>query len=92
MITPDFINGSFEILGAPFIFLSIIKLYKDKEVRGVSWAGVCFFTLWGFWNLYYFSHLGQYVSFVGGILIVSVNFIWLGQIVYYLYKERKRKC
>lgn len=85
----DLINGTFELLGAPFILMSIIKLHKEKRVRGVSWIHVTFFSSWGFWNLYYYPHLNQWVSFFGGLALVLTNTFWLGQIIYYLRKERK---
>jgi len=80
----DIVNGSFELFGAPFIFLSVIKLYKDKLVKGVSWVGVGFFASWGYWNLYFYPHLNQWASFFGGIAIVLCNTIWLIQLLYYI--------
>lgn len=85
----DLTNGTFELLGAPFICLSIIKLHQEKLVRGVSWYAVAFFASWGYWNLYYYPHLGQWASFIGGCAIVLANTIWLLQICYYLIKEVK---
>lgn len=79
----DFFNGLLETCGGFFIALSVIKLYRDKVVKGVSWIHVGFFTLWGFWNLFYYPHLGQWLSFSGGMLLVTVNTVWLGQIFYY---------
>lgn len=79
----DLINGGFEFLGAPFILLSVIKLYRQKQVKGISWVHVGFFTVWGWWNLVYYPALGQWVSFAGGIAIVIVNTIWMGQLIYY---------
>jgi len=79
----DLVNGSYELLGAPFIFLSVIQLYKEKKVHGVSWMHAAFFATWGFWNLYYYPHLDQWFSFIGGVAIVIVNTFWLGQILYY---------
>ncbi len=79
----DLVNGSYELLGAPFIFLSVIQLYKEKKVHGVSWMHAGFFATWGFWNLYYYPHLDQWFSFIGGVAIVIVNTFWLGQILYY---------
>lgn len=88
MLLPDLINGLFECSGGFFIALSIIKLYKEKKVRGVSWLHVGFFTSWGFWNLYYYPHLGQWFSFIGGLALVISNTIWLVQIAYYTGRER----
>lgn len=88
MAWPDIVNGSYELLGAPFILLSVLKLYRDKTIKGVSWTAVLFFTTWGYWNLFYYPYLGQWCSFAGGIAIVIVNTIWLSQIAYYLRKDR----
>ena len=85
---PDIINGVYETLGAPFIFLSIMKLYHDKKVRGVSITHALFFTSWGFWNLYYYPHLGQWASFIGGVLLVGFNTFWISQMIYYSKKEK----
>ena len=49
-MSPDLITGLFETCGTGFISLSIIQLYREKIVRGVSWAHVAFFSTWGFWN------------------------------------------
>ena len=84
---PDIINGCFELFGAPFIALSIIKLHKQKVVRGISWLHAGFFAVWGMWNLYYYPYLNQWVSFVGGIAIAITNAIWMGQLIYYKCKE-----
>jgi len=86
MNVPDIINGSFESLGSLFILLSIIKLHKDKVVKGVSWIAVGFFAAWGYWNLFYYPHLGQWISFYGGVAIVITNTIWLIQLIYYSQK------
>jgi len=87
---PDMINSSFELIAAPFILLSILKLYREKKVRGISCWHVLFFTCWGFWNLFYYPHLGQWSSFIGGLAIVVVNSIWVIQMIYYNYLERNR--
>ena len=87
-MTPDVVNGLFETGGGILITLSILRLHKDKSVRGVHWAPVMFFALWGYWNLFYYPHLEQWVSFVGGTLVVTANTVWLGQMIYYIRKEQ----
>lgn len=86
-ITPDIINGSFELLGTPFVLLSIFKLAKEKKVCGISWAMVGFFTVWGLWNLFYYPHLGQWASFCGGIALAIANIIYLIQLIYWSNKR-----
>ena len=87
---PDLFNGVFEFCGAGFILLSVARLYREKVVRGVSWVHVAFFSAWGFWNLFYYPHLGQWISFAGGIGIVGTNTFWLCQLLYYSRKEQLR--
>ncbi len=91
MTWPDLINGTFEASGSLFILRSIFLLHKQKLVRGVSLIHVAFFMAWGWWNLYYYPHLGQWLSFGGGCLIVLTNSFWVGQIIFYLSTERKSK-
>jgi len=80
---PDLINGIYESLGGAFIALSVIKLHREKVVRGVSWLHVAFFSSWGIWNLYFYPHLDQWFSFYGGVVLVATNLVWLAQIVWY---------
>ena len=82
-MTPDIINGLFELLGAFILLLNVRRLYQDKVLRGVHWGPAAFFTAWGLWNLFYYPHLDQWFSFAGGVCIVTVNAIWIGQVVYY---------
>ncbi len=79
----DMMNGSFEMLGGFFILISIVKLRRDKRVKGVSWLTVAFFAVWGYWNLYYYPSLDQWWSFYGGVFIVTMNTIWVAMMMYY---------
>ena len=81
----DIINGGFELCSGLFQIMNIHSLYKDKKVRGVSLYPFILFTLWGVWNLYYYPSLNQTFSFIGGIVIVISNIIWLSL----AYKYRK---
>lgn len=84
----DLTNGCFELLGGFFILLSIIRLKNDKSIRGINWLHPTFFTAWGWWNIYYYPHLGQWASLVGGIFIVALNTAWVSQMVYYININR----
>jgi len=79
----DFTNGLFEFFGGVLLILNCVRLHADKKVRGVSILPVMFFTSWGLWNLFYYPHLGQWWSFSGGLFVVSVNSVWLGQVFWY---------
>lgn len=83
----DTINALFESSSCIFIGMSILKLHKDKQVKGVDWKHIIFFVVWGFWNMYYYPSLGQWKSFFGGVLITIFNSIWVMQILYYSGKR-----
>ena len=84
----DKVNGLFELLGGVFILFHCVRLYKDKRVRGVSFTATAYFVLWGYWNIHYYPHLGQWVSFAGGLTIVAMNTLWIILMIYYIRKER----
>lgn len=86
----DLINGLFEMVGAVFLSINVYKIWQDKVLRGVHWTPTVFFSVWGFWNLFYYPSLDQWFSFFGGICIVTVNSIWLYLIFYYYVKSHKK--
>ena len=86
----DLTNAVFELGGGLLIFLNCLKLYKDKEVKGISIGVVGFFTLWGCWNLYYYPFLNQWLSFAGGLLIVIANTLWVSMALYYGRRKNVR--
>ena len=87
MSIPDVINGSYEFIGGVFILLNCYRLYKDKMIRGCSIISTAFFCSWGYWNLYYYPSLNQWWSFIGGILIVTGNTLWVWLAIYYSRKK-----
>jgi hypothetical protein len=88
MNLPDLINGTFEASGSLWILDHCRALIRTKQARGVSLGACLFFTGWGVWNIYYYPHLSQWLSFAGGIAIVVANMYWNGLIIYYRWKER----
>jgi len=73
----DLVNGIFESVGGVLIWFNVLKLYLDKMIRGMSWQVTGFFWTWGVFNVFYYPHLGQWLSFAGGLVICSANFIWI---------------
>lgn len=84
---PDLVNGLFELFGGLFILNHCRVLYQHKQVKGVSVLSTSFFFAWGVWNLFYYPHLDQTLSFLGGLVIVSSNCLWIGMMLYYKGKE-----
>ena len=80
---PDKVNGLYELIGGFFVFLHCLQLWKDKSVKGVNVTSFIYFASWGVWNLFYYPHLGQIWSFLGGCHIVFWNIIWIGLALFY---------
>lgn len=88
----DSTNGIYEMVGGIFMLFNCIQVYKDKAVKGISLTSAMFFCSWGYWNLYYYPHLGQWSSTAGAAVMVLFNSIWIGQAIYYTRKNaRERK-
>lgn len=82
-MTPDAINGLFELLGSVFVGMSCWRLYCDKQVKGLSMIHPAFFTAWGYWNLVFYPAVGAWWSFYGGIGVTVVNSLWIAMMIYY---------
>jgi len=87
MMHTDIINAIFELLAALFILNHCRVLYRDKQVKGVSVISALFFTLWGFWNLYFYPAVGQPFSFWAGAAVVTANAIYVGMLCHYDYRQ-----
>lgn len=85
-MTEDALNSIFEASGALFILLHVRRVWIDKMVRGVSWVAVAFFTLWGFWNLYYYTAIDQPWSFAATIAMVAANAAYVASLIYWSRK------
>jgi len=83
MNLPDIINGLYESLGFFAVMASCLRLMKDKKVNGVSLITVGFFTSWGFWNSWYYPHLGQSLSGTAALGVCAANTLWCCLIIKY---------
>ena len=78
MSLPDAVNSAYEGLGALMVLLNIRQVLRDRQVRGMHLGALLFFTSWGYWNLFYYAHLAQWLSWTCGCLLALANTIWLG--------------
>jgi len=88
MTWQDLANAIKEVVAGLFCWNNVRLLIRDKEVKGVSILTIAFFSLWGYWNLYYYPWLNQILSFIGGLVVVSANTTWVILAVYYTRKKR----
>lgn len=83
MNLPDASNGAFEAIGGLLQIRNCFVLWQHKKVWGVDWRVTAFFTLWGLWNLFYYPHLGQWLSTAGGVVIVLANIVWVSGAIHF---------
>ena len=88
MTWQDLANAIKEVIAGLFCWNNVRLLIRDREVKGISILTIAFFSLWGYWNLYYYPWLDQILSFIGGIVVVSANTTWVILAVYYTRKKR----
>ena len=88
MTRPDLVNGAFEALGSLAIWANVRKLHIDKQVRGAHWQPMAFFSTWSIWNLYFYPHLNQWLSFTGGCSLTLANVTWTVLAMYYMTRRR----
>ena len=89
MTWADNVNGTYEFIGGIFLLLNCIKLYRDKQIKGVTLATSIFFATWSWWNMYYYPSLNQWVSFSGGVLIAITNTAWVIMAIHYIRRKYK---
>lgn len=88
MTPQDVVTGLFNLSAGLLLFRNCRLLFKAKEVKGVSILTTAVFSVWGFWNLYYYPHLEQAISFIGCILVVIANSLWVGMAIYYTRRKK----
>lgn len=88
---PDIINGTFELSAGLLLWLNVYRLHKDKQVHGIHIVPTVLFAVWGYWNIFFYSHLEQWASFAGGIMLVLANTTWVVQMIYYGRKIKEIK-
>lgn len=77
----DAINAIFEIVGAILAWVSVLKLAKAKQVRGVYWPMWAFFAVWGYWNLFFYSQFP--LSQAAGAVLAAGNSAWVALAIRY---------
>lgn len=88
MQIPDAINGALEVTWSAVMLLSILKLRKDRDLKGVSFwhVGLIFVSSW--WFMFYYAHLDQWFSFLASLVYAVAVATWSGHIAYYFMKPR----
>lgn len=72
-MTPDAINCLFELAGAVAVWCNFFAITKDRGYAGTRIPMMLFFTTWGFWNLFFYGHLLQWLSLCGSLVLTAGN-------------------
>lgn len=87
---PDLVNSVFEVVAGALTWTSVFRLRKDKRVRGIHLAPMAVFAAWGYWNMFYYLHLNQPLSWIAGCSMTAANTVWFLMALYYSRKERAK--
>ena len=68
MTTPDAINGAVEFIGSIAAWMNVVTLYRDRGYAGISVGVMGFFAARSLWRGWFYLHLGQPMSTLGGRL------------------------
>lgn len=82
-MTPDLFNGLFEFLGSLAVWGNVQAIYKDRGYAGGRVYIMLFFFFWSLWNLYYYPHLHQMASFIGGVSLGLANAAYVAMMFRY---------
>ena len=85
----DEINSFFISVASIFYFLNLLKLYKDKEVKGISILSIVFFSTWNFWTLYFFWDTEFSLTRNAYIAVAISNFLYLSLLFRYMVLDKK---
>ncbi len=84
----DQINSGFVLMAALFYVLNLLKLMKDKEIKGISKISIGFFSLWNVWTLFFFIKVSEYWWTIGAYIIVTIlNIAYITLMIKYGLKK-----
>lgn len=86
-MSPDLGNALFEVAGSILIWKDVHQLVLDKQIKGVYWPARAFFAAWGVWNLYYYAAIGQNLSWLAGVVMVTANIVWVALVIKYIRRN-----
>lgn len=88
----DIGNAVFEAGSAVLLWLNVRRLCKDQSIAGVSLVPAAWFSAWGFWNIFYYWHLGQRLSWLMGLFVCVANTTWVLLALYLRRRQRENNA
>ena len=84
----DQINSGFIFVAGIFYVLNLLKLIKDKDVKGISKLSIVFFSIWNIWTLFFFLMVTEFWWTIGAYIIVTVlNIVYIILMIKYSRKK-----
>jgi hypothetical protein len=83
MITPDAINGAVEFAGSLAAWANVWTLWRDRGYAGISVCGMALIASRSLWRGYFYLHLGQPMSVLGGCSNALAYVLFVILLVYF---------
>jgi len=84
----DQINSGFIFVAGIFYVLNLLKLIKDKDIKGISKLSIVFFSIWNIWTLFFFLMVTEFWWTIGAYIIVTVlNVVYIILMIKYGRKK-----
>ena len=84
----DQIISGFIFVAGIFYVLNLLKLIKDKDIKGISKLSIVFFSIWNIWTLFFFLMVTEFWWTIGAYIIVTVlNVVYIILMIKYGRKK-----
>lgn len=83
MTTPDAINGAVEFAGSLAAWANVRAIWKDRGYAGISVMVMAFFAGRSLWRGYFYLHLHQPMSMLGGLSNAGAYCVFVGLMLYF---------
>ena len=83
MTTPDAINGAVEFAGSLAAWANVVTLYRDRGYAGISVCVMGLFAARSLWRGWFYLHLHQPMSTLGGCSNACAYCVFVGLMVYF---------
>ena len=83
MSTVDILNGAVEFAGSLAAWANVVTLYRDRGYAGISVCVMGLFAARSLWRGWFYLHLHQPVSTLGGCSNACAYCVFVGLMVYF---------
>jgi hypothetical protein len=87
-LSPELGMAAFAGVAGALNLRNVLRLRRDRHVAGLCPWTIAFYTTANFWNLYYWSTLGQWVAVIAGVPMAALNLLWVCMATYYGRQNR----